>query len=70
MVTPAPAPDLPQEHAFAAIRSVWPTPEVGVADRGLREGMLLRQIRGGRRRDHRRSQRARAPSSLAASPAG
>jgi exopolyphosphatase/guanosine-5'-triphosphate,3'-diphosphate pyrophosphatase len=61
---------LPGCAIFAAIRSVWPTPEVGVADRGLREGMLLRQIRGGRRRDHRRSYGARPVTSLAASPAG
>jgi exopolyphosphatase / guanosine-5'-triphosphate,3'-diphosphate pyrophosphatase len=60
---------LPGCAIFAAIRSVWPTPEVGVADRGLREGMLLRQIRGGRRRDSRRFCGMRHVSALAASPA-
>ncbi|GAB0112821.1 Ppx/GppA phosphatase family protein [Acidisoma sp. C75] len=45
---------LPGCAIFAAIRSVWPTPEVGVADRGLREGILLRQMRKERRREKRR----------------
>ncbi len=62
---------LPGCAIFAAIRSVWPTPEVGVADRGLREGILLRQIRAGRRRDGRRVCGGWAPqTSIAASPAG
>jgi exopolyphosphatase/guanosine-5'-triphosphate,3'-diphosphate pyrophosphatase len=61
---------LPGCAIFAAIRSVWPTPEVGVADRGLREGMLLRQIRGGRRRETRRHGGLRPATSIAASPAG
>jgi exopolyphosphatase/guanosine-5'-triphosphate,3'-diphosphate pyrophosphatase len=40
---------------FEAIRARWPAEQVLVADRGLREGMLLRQIRGTRRaRQHRR----------------
>jgi exopolyphosphatase / guanosine-5'-triphosphate,3'-diphosphate pyrophosphatase len=41
---------------YAAIASMWPAPEVVVADRGLREGMLLRMIRADRARiDRRRS---------------
>lgn len=34
---------------FEAIRRTWPAGPVTVADRGLREGMLLRLIRAGRR---------------------
>lgn len=40
---------LPGCAAFAAIRSVWPAPELIVADRGLREGLLMRMIREGKR---------------------
>ncbi|HEX3984304.1 MAG TPA: Ppx/GppA phosphatase family protein [Acidisoma sp.] len=62
---------LPGCAIFAAIRSVWPTPEVGVADRGLREGILLRQIRGGRRKDSRRNYGGGVlQTAIAASPAG
>jgi exopolyphosphatase / guanosine-5'-triphosphate,3'-diphosphate pyrophosphatase len=62
---------LPGCAIFSAIRSVWPTPEVGVADRGLREGILLRQIRGGRRKDSRRGcGGGHVQTSIAASPAG
>ena len=39
---------LPGCAIFEAIRRVWPAPHVTVADRGLREGMLLRMIRGSR----------------------
>jgi exopolyphosphatase/guanosine-5'-triphosphate,3'-diphosphate pyrophosphatase len=39
---------LPGCAVFAAIRRVWPAPHVVVADRGLREGMLLRMIRASR----------------------
>jgi exopolyphosphatase/guanosine-5'-triphosphate,3'-diphosphate pyrophosphatase len=39
---------------YAAIASMWPAPEVVVADRGLREGMLLRMIRADRARGERR----------------
>ncbi len=35
---------------YTAIHTMWPAPEVTVADRGLREGMLLRLIRHARRR--------------------
>ena len=37
---------LPGCAIFAAIRRMWPAPRVVVADRGLREGMLLRMMRG------------------------
>jgi exopolyphosphatase/guanosine-5'-triphosphate,3'-diphosphate pyrophosphatase len=41
---------------YAAIASMWPAPDVVVADRGLREGMLLRMIRADRaRRDRTRT---------------
>ena len=36
---------LPGCAIFQAIQETWPTPEVTVADRGLREGMLLRLMR-------------------------
>jgi exopolyphosphatase/guanosine-5'-triphosphate,3'-diphosphate pyrophosphatase len=36
---------LPGCAAFAAIRQLWPAERVIVADRGLREGMLLRMMR-------------------------
>ena len=36
---------LPGCAVFEAIRYTWPVPEVTVADRGLREGMLLRLMR-------------------------
>ena len=36
---------LPGCAVFAAIREVWSFAQVTVADRGLREGMLLRMIR-------------------------
>lgn len=39
---------LPGCAVFAAIRQIWPAPHVVVADRGLREGMLLRMIRASR----------------------
>ncbi len=41
---------LPGCAVFAAITRVWPAPKVIVADRGLREGMLLRMIRADRTR--------------------
>jgi exopolyphosphatase/guanosine-5'-triphosphate,3'-diphosphate pyrophosphatase len=44
---------LPGCAVFAAITQVWPAPQIIVADRGLREGMLLRMIRGDRRRQFR-----------------
>jgi exopolyphosphatase/guanosine-5'-triphosphate,3'-diphosphate pyrophosphatase len=39
---------LPGCAVYAAIRRVWPVPRLTVADRGLREGMLLRLIRSDR----------------------
>jgi exopolyphosphatase/guanosine-5'-triphosphate,3'-diphosphate pyrophosphatase len=41
---------LPGCAVFAAITRLWPAPRVIVADRGLREGMLLRMIRADRSR--------------------
>jgi exopolyphosphatase/guanosine-5'-triphosphate,3'-diphosphate pyrophosphatase len=41
---------LPGCAVFAALVRMWPAPRVIVADRGLREGMLLRMIRGDRQR--------------------
>jgi exopolyphosphatase/guanosine-5'-triphosphate,3'-diphosphate pyrophosphatase len=38
---------------FAAIHRLWPAPDVVVADRGLREGMLLRMMRAERRQSGR-----------------
>jgi exopolyphosphatase / guanosine-5'-triphosphate,3'-diphosphate pyrophosphatase len=39
---------LPGCAIYAAIRRVWPVPTLTVADRGLREGMLLRMMRADR----------------------
>ena len=44
---------LPGCAIFSAIHTLWPAPEIVVADRGLREGMLLRMIRGERPRPYR-----------------
>jgi exopolyphosphatase/guanosine-5'-triphosphate,3'-diphosphate pyrophosphatase len=52
---------LPGCAVFAAITRVWPAPRVVVADRGLREGMLLRLMRADRQR-HRPASRS-APGS-------
>jgi exopolyphosphatase/guanosine-5'-triphosphate,3'-diphosphate pyrophosphatase len=41
---------LPGCAVYAAIRQVWPVPMLTVADRGLREGMLMRLIQGDRGR--------------------
>lgn len=43
---------LPGCAIYAAIRRVWPVPRLTVADRGLREGMLLRMIRAERSGHH------------------
>ncbi|HTH48347.1 MAG TPA: Ppx/GppA phosphatase family protein, partial [Candidatus Limnocylindria bacterium] len=45
---------LPGCAVFAAIRAIWPAQQVVVADRGLREGMLLRMMRGGKPRSRSR----------------
>jgi exopolyphosphatase/guanosine-5'-triphosphate,3'-diphosphate pyrophosphatase len=44
---------LPGCAIFVAIHTLWPAPEIIVADRGLREGMLLRLIRAERSRRQR-----------------
>ncbi|HSU07543.1 MAG TPA: Ppx/GppA phosphatase family protein [Acetobacteraceae bacterium] len=41
---------LPGCAVFAAITQIWPAPQVVVADRGLREGMLVRMMRADRSR--------------------
>jgi exopolyphosphatase/guanosine-5'-triphosphate,3'-diphosphate pyrophosphatase len=41
---------LPGCAVYAAIREVWPSAAITVCDRGLREGILLRMMRGTRRR--------------------
>jgi exopolyphosphatase/guanosine-5'-triphosphate,3'-diphosphate pyrophosphatase len=41
---------LPGCAIFAAIQALWPAPSVMVADRGLREGVLLRLMRAERLR--------------------
>ncbi len=48
---------LPGCAVYAAIRRVWPTPRITVADRGLREGMLTRMMRAERAGSHRRAWR-------------
>ncbi|HEY4041971.1 MAG TPA: Ppx/GppA family phosphatase [Rhodopila sp.] len=45
---------LPGCAVFAAITRLWPAPHVIVADRGLREGLLLRLMRADRLRQGRR----------------
>ncbi len=45
---------LPGCAIFAAIARLWPAPDLAVADRGLREGMLLRLIRASRARPQSR----------------
>jgi exopolyphosphatase / guanosine-5'-triphosphate,3'-diphosphate pyrophosphatase len=45
---------LPGCAIFAAIHQLWPASQVVVADRGLREGMLLRMMHGERSRPLRR----------------
>jgi exopolyphosphatase / guanosine-5'-triphosphate,3'-diphosphate pyrophosphatase len=53
---------LPGCAVFVAITRLWPAPRVIVADRGLREGMLLRMIRAdrSRRAPHQREHRPTA----------
>ena len=52
---------LPGCAVYAAIRQVWPAPRITVADRGLREGILLRLMRADRHAYRRRwAPRARA----------
>ncbi len=54
---------LPGCAIFAAIQRTWPVASVVVADRGLREGMLLRMMRAERGRPPRPSAVARQPLS-------
>jgi exopolyphosphatase/guanosine-5'-triphosphate,3'-diphosphate pyrophosphatase len=59
MLHPCVGPDrvefvLPGCAVFAAITRIWPAPHVIVADRGLREGLLLRLMRADRLRQGRR----------------
>ncbi|WP_114910657.1 Ppx/GppA phosphatase family protein [Acidibrevibacterium fodinaquatile] len=49
---------LPGCAVFAAIRRLWPTSRVVIADRGLREGILLRLMRNDPRAPQRRGARA------------
>jgi exopolyphosphatase/guanosine-5'-triphosphate,3'-diphosphate pyrophosphatase len=49
---------LPGCAVYAAIRRIWPVPSLTVADRGLREGLLLRLIRGDRAAPRRQDPRA------------
>jgi exopolyphosphatase/guanosine-5'-triphosphate,3'-diphosphate pyrophosphatase len=56
---------LPGCAIFAAIHMLWPAPEIVVADRGLREGMLLRMIRGERTRPPRAASGGHSPHTLA-----
>ena len=53
---------LPGCAVFEAIRQTWPMASVTVADRGLREGMLLRMMRQGRARARPPFSAARATS--------
>jgi exopolyphosphatase / guanosine-5'-triphosphate,3'-diphosphate pyrophosphatase len=62
MLHPCVGPDrvefvLPGCAVFAAITRLWPAPHVIVADRGLREGMLLRLMRADRVRQGRQDGR-------------
>ncbi len=50
---------LPGCAVFAAITRLWPAPHVIVADRGLREGVLLRLMRAQRSRPYRNEGRRR-----------
>lgn len=59
---------LPGCAVFAAIRRLWPAARVTVADRGLREGMLIRLIRADRTRQSGRAYRPR-PAPAARPPA-
>jgi exopolyphosphatase/guanosine-5'-triphosphate,3'-diphosphate pyrophosphatase len=50
---------LPGCAIYAAIRRIWPTRSLRVADRGLREGMLLRMMRADREAARRSPSRHR-----------
>jgi exopolyphosphatase/guanosine-5'-triphosphate,3'-diphosphate pyrophosphatase len=55
---------LPGCAVFLAIIGLWPAPHITVADRGLREGMLLRMIRADRARGTRPRAAPRCPRSM------
>jgi len=55
---------LPGCAVFEAIRRTWPLGDVVVADRGLREGMLLRMMRQQHPGQHRAATRERGQSRL------
>jgi exopolyphosphatase/guanosine-5'-triphosphate,3'-diphosphate pyrophosphatase len=57
---------LPGCAIYEAISTVWPAPDVIVADRGLREGMLLRMMRHTAPRPRRTPSSARRPIAAAA----
>ena len=52
---------LPGCAIFQAIQTLWPASEVVVADRGLREGLLMRLIRADRARPMTRPRMPAAP---------
>jgi exopolyphosphatase/guanosine-5'-triphosphate,3'-diphosphate pyrophosphatase len=56
---------LPGCAIFAAIHRLWPAREIVVADRGLREGMLLRMMHAERARAHRPHRHGRHRPTLA-----
>ncbi len=53
---------LPGCAIFAAIHRLWPAPQIVVADRGLREGMLLRLMRAANGRGRDQANRHRRPA--------
>ena len=52
-----------------AVQRAWPSERVRVADRGLREGLLLQQMRESRRPQRRRRSRDRRPAHAAGATA-
>ena len=59
---------LPGCAVYAAIHRLWPAPQIVVADRGLREGMLLRLMRTPRGTNRHQTDRHQNPSGLAGLP--
>lgn len=51
-----------------AVQRAWPSERVRVADRGLREGLLLQQMRAARKSPRRRRNRGRGQAAGAAAP--
>ena len=60
---------LPGCAVFQAIRAVWPVEDVTVADRGLREGMLLRMMATAASSPRRAAPQRPGPARLAGCPA-